>query len=588
LRDILFSFFYARGMSKKKKPRDLSPDEQHVLDHGQVRLLTSSEDVARCDQAIIEHHYLHDVTLVGEHLRYAFVYKGQWLAAATWSSAAFHIKARDQFIGWTLEQRHRRRALLANNSRLLVMPDCHYPNLISRFMKLMLERLSQDWEERWGHPIALVETFVDPRFYQGTAYKVSGWCRLGKTAGWTRAAEDFYEKNDMPKQIWVKELSKKACVKLRAPELPAAWAKVEEAAPPRCTAKAGEIRSLMERVEEGVPEFRRAQALAYPVAGLVCLTVMAVAQGVVLGPDDLATYADKLSQGQLRALKFRLDPRTREVRCPQKTTFTRFLHEVDGDALERALLLWQNQILGPRQDRIVILDGKKVRHGGVEIVNAVDSEGCFLGSVVTESKSNEIPAARQLLPRLDLQGKITLTDALHTQTETARQILYEGGGDYLMTVKGNQKTLQETLATLFEKQGFSPSAHGAHPGAETGAQPEPVGDSVSGVCGSLSQPGQLSGSQVGGPIGHAGQAQGQVAQGNGLSDKQSELGRTPSPGHAPAQAGLLGGGEPAAPLPGHHHAGGPKPSSHSQRRAGLGDGSTGGAQPGQRGGEPGA
>src|SRR6476619_2468148 len=76
--------------------------------------------------------------MVGEHLRYAFVYKGRWLAVATWSAATFHIKDRDQFIGWSPEQCRRRRALLANNSRLLVMPDCHSPNLISRFMKLML------------------------------------------------------------------------------------------------------------------------------------------------------------------------------------------------------------------------------------------------------------------------------------------------------------------------------------------------------------------------------------------------------------------------------------------------------------------
>lgn len=451
----------------KHKCRDLSADEQHVLEHGHIRLLSSAEDIARCDEAIVKHHYLHDVTLVGEHLRYAFVYKGQWLAVATWSSAAFHIKDRDRFIGWTAEQCRRRRPLLANNSRLLVMPDCHYPNLISRFMKLMLERLSPDWDERWGHPIALVESFVDPRYYQGTAYKVSGWSHLGKTAGWTRDADDFYEKNDAPKQIWVRELVKKACVKLRAPQLPPAWAKVEEAVSVRCSAKVEQIRSLMQAVREDVPEFRRAEALAYPVAGMVCLTVMAVAQGVVCGPQDLADYADSLSQAQLRALKFRADPHTRDIRCPKKTTFTRLLHEVDDDLVERVLLQWQDQILGPRQDRIVIVDGKKVRHGGVEIVNAVDSQGRFLGSVVTQSKSNEIPAARELLHGQDLLGKITVADAIHTQDETASKILFEGGGDYLLTVKANQPTLQKNLENLFAKQDFSPSTHAQNPSPQT-------------------------------------------------------------------------------------------------------------------------
>src|SRR3989441_256345 len=361
-------------MSKSKR-RDLTPDEEHVLEHGHLRQLTTPEDIGRCDQLIIQHHYLHNVSLVGEHLRYAFVYKGQWLAVAIWSSAAFHIKDRDQFIGWSSEQSCRRRPLLANNSRLLVMPDCHYPNLISRFMKLMLKQLSQDWQERWGHPIALVETFVDPRFYQGTAYKISGWSHLGKTAGWKRDADDFYEKNDAPKQIWVRELVKQACVKLCAPQLPPAWAKVEQTAPPRCNATVQQIRSLMERVEKDVPEFRRAQALAYPLPGLICLMVMAAAQGVVRGPQDLADYADTLSPAQLRALKFRAAPHTREMRCPKKTTFTRVLHEVDDDLVEQVLLRWQDQILGPRQDRIIIFDGKKVRHGGGEIVHDVDFPG---------------------------------------------------------------------------------------------------------------------------------------------------------------------------------------------------------------------
>ncbi len=468
---------------RKHKCPELSEEEQHVLDHGHIRLLSDPEDMARCDQAIVEHHYLHNVSLVGEHLRYAFIYKGRWLAVATWSAASFHIKDRDQFIGWSGEQCRRRRALLANNSRLLVMPDCHYPNLISRFMKLMLERLSADWHKRWGHPLALVETFVDPRYYTGTAYKVSGWSHLGKTAGWKRDADDFYEKNDAPKQIWVRELVKKACVKLRAGQLPADWAKVEAAAQVHCTAKVPEIRSLMESLLQEVPDFRRAQALAYPLAGLVALMVMAAAQGVVRGPQDLADYADTLSQGQLRALRFRADPHTRKIRSPKKTTFTRVLRQMNDDLLERVLLRWQDQILGPRQDSLVIFDGKKVRHAGVEIVNAVDSQGRFLGSVVSESKSNEIPAARQLLKEQDLLGKVLIADAMHTQDETGQQILFEKGADYLLTVKGNQSTVETNLENLFAKQSFSPSTHGQDSGAQTGAQPQPIGNPAAGLPG---------------------------------------------------------------------------------------------------------
>jgi hypothetical protein len=429
--------------------------------------LNCPEDTARCDQLIREHHYLHDATLVGEQLRYAITYQGRWLGVATWSGAAFHIKDRDEFIGWDFEQCRRRRPLLANNSRLLILPECHFPNLISRFMKLMLGRLSADWLERWGHPLAMVETFVDPQLYQGTAYKVSGWCHLGKTAGWKRDAADFYLKHDTPKQIWVRELVKKARVKLRAAQLPAQWAMVEEQARRRCTQTVKEIRSLMQALRQDLPEFRRAQALGYPVAGLVALSVMAMATGVRKGPDDLADYADTLSQPQLRALNFRQDQHTGLYRCPKRTTFVRLLAGVEAPVLERILLQWQQRLTGPIQDNLVIIDGKKMRHGGVEMVNAVTGQGQYLGGVITQDKSNEIPAARQLLDRLDLKGKITLTDAAHTQVETGQKILYEKGGDYLMTVKGNQPTLQKTLQDLFDKQVFPPTRQGAPPSPQT-------------------------------------------------------------------------------------------------------------------------
>ena len=240
---------------QKNKARFRRPtsDEQTVLQELTVKLLGTSKDLRQCDQILVEHHYLHNARLVGEQLRYAVIWKGQWLAVAAWSAAALHLKARDLFIGWSEEQRRQRLALVGNNSRLYVMPDGHYPNLVSRFMKLMLERLSQDWESTWGHPVALAESFVDPQEYRGTAYKVSGWSQLGHTRGWKRSAVDFYEKHDRPKQVWIRELEKHACQKLRAPEWPPQWAQVQANAAPHCTAKAPQIRSLVGTLRAEVP-----------------------------------------------------------------------------------------------------------------------------------------------------------------------------------------------------------------------------------------------------------------------------------------------------------------------------------------------
>jgi predicted transposase YbfD/YdcC len=453
--------------------RQPTVDEQEILIHLVVAPI-SPDEVDRFDQLLTQHHYLKEAQLVGEHLRYVATYRGQWLALAAWSAAALHIKARDQFIGWSDEQRRRRLPLLANNSRLLVLPQCQCPNLISRFMKLMLGRLAADWQHSWGHPVALAETFVDPHLYQGTAYKASGWNRLGQTAGWKRSAEDFYQKHERPKQIWVRELGFHVCRKLCAESLPADWKRVEEKASPRCTAQASQMRSLVEHLRAEVPEFRCKEALAYPLAGFLAFIALAMFSGVRRGPQDLAEYAATLSQGQLRALGFRTDKHTGRIRCPGESTFKRMLPQIDAAARERALLLWQDQVLGASQDKLVIVDGKTLRHAHVELVSAVDGSGRWLGTVPVKAGSNEIPAARELLGKVSLDNKTTLADALHTQIETAQQILFEGGGDYALTVKANQKELVQTLGQLLTPGKFSPWAHGADPRADSGTQSQPA------------------------------------------------------------------------------------------------------------------
>ena len=464
-----------------------------MLGQMEVRRLVRPQDLKRCDQILVQHHYLHSAQLVGEQLRYAVVWRGQWLAVAAWSAAALHLKARDAFIGWTEAQRRERLPLVVNNSRLYVMPDGHYPNLVSRFMKLMLGRLSADWQSVWGHPVALAESFVDPNLYRGTAYKVSGWSQLGYTRGWKRSAVDFYEPHGVPKQVWIRELDKHACAKLRAAQLPAAWAGALRPPRPRCTVKVREMESLMERLGRDLPEFRRRQARAYPLAGMLGLITMAMFSGVSRGYEDLEDYAATLSQPQLRALRFRPSPRTGQVRYPRRTTFARVLNGVDVALLQRVLLWWQEQVLGPVQDDLVIIDGKDIRHADVTSVSAVSGSGRWLGSTLVPATSNEIPTGRQQLAQLDLVDKIVLADAAHTQVAQARQILYDQGGDYLFTVKKNQKELFATLETLCADQPFSPSTHAAHPGPDAGAQPQSPGNPGVGLSGGFAPAGRLPG-----------------------------------------------------------------------------------------------
>src|SRR5215203_2918987 len=138
-------------MSKPKFRRP-DTDEQHVLDHLMVRPIRPKER-RRYDALVQEHHYLHTHQLVGQQLCYVATYQGEWLALSSWCAAARHLKARDTFIGWTPEQCRHRRALLANNARFLILPGQHRPNLASRVMKLILGRLSADWQQQYKHPI---------------------------------------------------------------------------------------------------------------------------------------------------------------------------------------------------------------------------------------------------------------------------------------------------------------------------------------------------------------------------------------------------------------------------------------------------
>ena len=98
------------------------------------------------------------------------------------------------------------------------------------------------------------------------------------------------------------------------------------------------------------------------------------------------------------------------------------LTALDAELLQQVLLLWQEQVLGPAQDRLVIIDGKEIHHADVESLSAVDGSGRWLGSTLVPEGRNEIPAGHQQLAKLDLVDKIVLSDAAHTQVDQARQI----------------------------------------------------------------------------------------------------------------------------------------------------------------------
>jgi hypothetical protein len=130
------------------------------------------------------HHYLGHRNCVGENLKY-LVRDGQGrpLACALFGSAAWQCQPRDAFIGWSPQARRRHLGLITNNTRLLILAGVRVPHLASHLLGRICRRLSRDWQARYGHPIHLVETFVEPDRFAGTSYRAAGWVRVGATTG---------------------------------------------------------------------------------------------------------------------------------------------------------------------------------------------------------------------------------------------------------------------------------------------------------------------------------------------------------------------------------------------------------------------
>jgi hypothetical protein len=130
-----------------------------------------------------EHHYLGYEQPVGEHLKYLVLAQGRPVACLAWSSAPRHIGSRDRFIGWSAETRRRNIRFIAYNTRFLILPWVRVEHLASHILGRMAARISDDWEQMYGHPIYFLETFVDPERFRGICYRAANWVLLGRTTG---------------------------------------------------------------------------------------------------------------------------------------------------------------------------------------------------------------------------------------------------------------------------------------------------------------------------------------------------------------------------------------------------------------------
>lgn len=427
-----------------------------------VRLLADAE-VGQFNVYLEREHYLQSSRLAGQSLRYVAEVDGQWVALLTFSASALHLKAREQWIGWSARQRARRLGLVVNNSRFLVLPQRQrYPNLASRVLGLVLRRLSADWQERWGHPVLVVESFVDESRYRGTCYRACGFQAVGATEGFQRASRDFYEEHGQPKQLYLRELRAGACRRLRQARWPPELAAYEAEVAGPCPFHAPALESLLDRFS-ALRDARYGHGLRHRQRFVLASAAVCTLMGAC-GYRAFENTCKKLTQRQLRALGCRPDEEDGRYYPPSDSTFQRVLSKVDAVAVARLIGQWlAEQEVGALAQLAV--DGKVLRGSGrhdgkpLQLLSAVTHHlRLTLDQVAIEEKSNEIPALKPLLQKLDPPpGTLITADAMHCQQESARFITQELGGDYLFGLKGNQSGILDKAQRLLAQQGFPPS-----------------------------------------------------------------------------------------------------------------------------------
>ena len=421
-------------------------------------------EAARWDALVRERHYLGLGQLVGESLKYVAEVDGEWVALLGWASAAFKCGPRDRWIGWSPEQRGRRRRFVVNNARFLVLGEERVPNLASRVLALNVRRLSADWQAIFRHPVLVAESFVDPGRFHGGCYRAAGWLELGRTRGYGRSAGEYHF-HGQAKSVWVRPLHRRAqrylSAAFDAPALQTWGGRAVTAALADINAMKLEGRGGLFARLRALPDVRKARGIRHDLASILAVAIGAVVCGarsfVAIGE-----WSARLSPEMRRRLHCRRQPQTGAYQAPSEATIRRTLQGMDAEALDRVLNEWVASRHRAEPGSGIAVDGKVVRGARgadgrqVHVFAAIlHGQGVVLAQRQIPDKTNEIPEFRPLLTPLDLEGRVVTADAMHAQVDHARFLVEEKKADYVFTVKENHPTLLTDIQEL-DADSFSP------------------------------------------------------------------------------------------------------------------------------------
>jgi len=415
------------------------------LSRVRVRLICDAERV-EWDTLMRAHHYLGLTALVGRSLRYVAEVDGRWLALLGWASPALKCASRDAWIGWAPTLQWQRLALIANNSRFLILPGVRVTNLASRILGLNLARLSQDWLGMHGHRLLLAETFIDPARFAGTCYRAANWTELGSTRGFAKSNATYTE-HGTPKRIWVFPLHRLAPHILSSaaahPQLPRLEVKM-------MTLSDADAYALFDRLDS-LQDPRARRGMRHHQRSVLATILCAVVSGAQ-GSTAISEWVKRLSIPMLRRLRCRRAADGSYER-PSEPTIRRMLKAVDVEDLELKLGDWL-QTQGDAHEPVA-LDGKTLRGSRQQGAQAKQLVAAFghhshvvMNQVEVPDKASEMKAVKPLLDSIPLAGRVVTADALHTQQETARYLVEDKQAHYLFTVKDNQRTLKCDIASL--------------------------------------------------------------------------------------------------------------------------------------------
>lgn len=152
-----------------------------------VELVTTREERAHAFEVLRAHHYLGFNRSVGENIGYrVYDHLNRLLAVAWFGAAAWKVADRDRYIGWTPSQREQGLSGIANNVRFLILPWVRVNHLASHILGQIGRRIGHDWQGKYGHPVVLLETFIEEDRFRGTSYLAANWKIIGRTTGRSR------------------------------------------------------------------------------------------------------------------------------------------------------------------------------------------------------------------------------------------------------------------------------------------------------------------------------------------------------------------------------------------------------------------